>query len=553
MKKSDTEKKIYLDSRFYYCLVTAVFVFFTIFCAVYNKNYSISDITSKNFESGWEYANGTPVDFNNLDSDASYTIYKTIDKGSINNKSLCFYSKNVYFTVFLDGKAIYDFHPINTRLLGKSYAVYPHAITLPVLYESSTLSVSIDNLYEKTPGYINDLSLGNGNYFIISKMQETAPEFLICTVIFAIGSVAFILGAVGKYFGDRRYEIISLGVFAMVSGLWIATENPFFSLLMSAPIAIQFVDYMMLIILPLPTVLFASFVTGNKENKIGMVVGLLSAINLLTQILFTSLKIKDYHELLIISHILLGLTVLVTIYLFIKSIIQKRISNGFLIILALTFFFPLLVGVFELVRYQLQPGAYIGTHFYQYIIFVFIFLCCIYEILSISEMSRKGQYAEIMEKMAYTDALTDLNNREAYNQFIENNMEEGGHYTFVMLDMNNLKGVNDQFGHAVGDEYIKALAKSLKESFTENCTCFRMGGDEFLVITTLTSVDIKFLDTLDLFYTKINEFNEKKKYEIPLTVAVGYSDYSVGNSSVKEAMREADIKMYERKKKMKEK
>ena len=122
-----------------------------------------------------------------------------------------------------------------------------------------------------------------------------------------------------------------------------------------------------------------------------------------------------------------------------------------------------------------------------------------------------------------------------------------------MLDMNNLKEVNDRLGHLTGDEYIKALAKSIEEAFSGTGDCYRLGGDEFLVISSLLGVDIKFLESLDLLYDKIKEFNDKKKADIPLSVAIGYSDFSVGSRNVKEAMREADAKMYERKKKMKEK
>ena len=108
-------------------------------------------------------------------------------------------------------------------------------------------------------------------------------EFLLCAFALALGVVAFILGIAGKHFGDRRYEIISMGTFAMVCSIWISCETTFFSLLTSAPIAVHFVDYMMLAILPLPTVLFASFITNNKESKAGLIVALLSSINLLMQ------------------------------------------------------------------------------------------------------------------------------------------------------------------------------------------------------------------------------------------------------------------------------
>ena len=550
--KNIQPKKVYLDSRFYYCLVIALFVFIALFYALTNKNYFFNDNTSKKFDSKWFMDDGTEVNFDVPVHEESYTIHKNIQTENLINKSLCFYSKNVYFSIFVDGMCIYDFHPTPIRLFGKSYGIFPHAVNIPNLYQNSEITIKIDNLYEETPGYIKSITLGNGNYFILNEMQKNAPEFILCTIVFVLGAVSFVIGIAGKYFGDRRYEIISMGTLAMVAAIWIASESSFFALLVSAPIAIHFIDYTTLALLPLPTVLFSSFVTDNKESKSAMFVGVLSALNLLTQILLNSFQIRDYHQLLIISHIILAITVIIVVYLFIKSIVLKKISKGVVIVLTLTFLVPLFIGAEELIRYRISPRNYKGTIAYQYILFLFIFLCSIYEFISIAEMSRKGQYAEIMEKIAYTDGLTGINNREAYNKFLDSKLNNGDVYTLVMLDMNNLKDVNDQYGHATGDEYIKSLAKFIREAFEGNGDCYRMGGDEFLVISNISNVDIKFLECLDSLYSKIEEYNKDKNAEIPLSVAVGYSGFAVGVQSLKEALREADSKMYERKKKMKE-
>ncbi len=553
MENNNTGKKVYLDSRFYYCLVIVAFLFFALFYAFSHQNITLSDTTSRQYDFEWYYEDGSKVDFNNLKPDVTYTISHVVDKNSTNNRSLCFYSKNVYFAVFLDDKAIYSFHPVPSRLLGKSYGIYPHSVSLPNLYENSTLSISIENLYPDTVGYVKDFTLGNGSFFTIHELQKTVPEFIICSIIFALGIVAFVIGAAGKYFGDKRYEIISMGAFAMVASVWIACETPFLGLLFSAPVAIHFVDYTMLALLPLPTILFAAFVTENRDSKVSMIIAFLSAGNLLIQILLTSFRVKDYHEMLFISHIILGITVIIVLILFLISLIKKKLKKEVSWILTGTFSIALLMGTVEMIRYRISPENYSGAASFRYVLFAFILFCCIYEFISISELSRKGQYAEIMEKIAYSDGLTGLYNREAYNRYVDGEIQKGESWTLVMLDMNNLKEVNDTLGHEVGDEYIKTLAEAIKTAFEKNGNCFRMGGDEFLVISSLNSVDIAFLESLDKLYSELEKYNSASKRSIPLSVAVGYADYCVSNGSIKEALREADIKMYERKKKMKNK
>ena len=90
-------------------------------------------------------------------------------------------------------------------------------------------------------------------------------------------------------------------------------------------------------------------------------------------------------------------------------------------------------------------------------------------------------------KMAKTDALTGLHNRQAAIPKIEERLRavEAGELgdascALIMLDLDSFKLANDVFGHAYGDQVIVHVAEALKESFPGDVVC-RMGGDEFLV------------------------------------------------------------------------
>ena len=252
---------------------------------------------------------------------------------------------------------------------------------------------------------------------------------------------------------------------------------------------------------------------------------------------------------MIISHALLGVTVVTVIYLFIRGIVQKKIRRGVVIVLAITFFVPLTVALFEMVRYRIDPRGYQNRPYLQYMLFLFIFSCSIYEFISLSEMSKNSQYAEIMEKIAFTDALTGLLNREAYNEEIDSVKKDEVRYTVVVLDMNHLKKVNDRLGHAVGDEYIKKLAEFIKTSFAGDKS-FRMGGDEFLVLSKYKSSNAEFQNCLANMNKGIEAYNQEKKAEIPLSVAIGYADYNSTKDKMEDVIRKADERMYEQKKTM---
>ena len=551
MKKNSLVGKVFFDSRFYYCLLVLVFVFFVLITALVSRNLGKNIETQViDYESGWVKEDGSAVDFSSLMSNGKVRIYKEMDADSVGNGNLCFYTKNVYFTVYMGNEMIYDFHPKAPVIFGKAYGVFPHVVTIPNNTGDDVLSIELENIYLKTEGKIEELTINNGVYYIVREMQKSIPLMMLCVLAFSFGLVYFIIGITGKGFGDTRYEIMSMGAFSVVSSLWIASEGTFLSCLFGLPVAIHFIDYMMIAMLPIPTVLFAAYITGNNRTKVGLIVALLAAINILTQIILTSLGIKDYHELLVVSHIILALTIAFVIYLFIRSIVTKKVKKGLIVILSITFLVPLVFGVFEMIRYRINPSLYYGSSNYRYVIFLFIFMCGIYEFINMSDMSRKSRYAEVMEKMAYTDALTGLKNRKAYNNAVEAMKGSDETYTMVMLDMNHLKAVNDKLGHLVGDEYIKKLSEYIQMVFGEDKS-FRMGGDEFLIMSKRASSDPVFHDHLAQLNRKIEEFNQENKQTVPLSVAIGYAVYRSSQDNLEEIIRKADENMYKQKKTMK--
>jgi diguanylate cyclase (GGDEF)-like protein/PAS domain S-box-containing protein len=100
---------------------------------------------------------------------------------------------------------------------------------------------------------------------------------------------------------------------------------------------------------------------------------------------------------------------------------------------------------------------------------------------------RKRDEARI-EHMAHHDPLTDLSNRTAFNECLDATLEQaaatGETFAVLCLDLDRFKEVNDVFGHAVGDELLRQIARRLEAS-CEGAFLARLGGDEFTVITAV--------------------------------------------------------------------
>lgn len=161
------------------------------------------------------------------------------------------------------------------------------------------------------------------------------------------------------------------------------------------------------------------------------------------------------------------------------------------------------------------------------------------------------QHMDYINKLAYTDAMTGTMNKMAYKEAvisIEKQMEEGtAEFAVVVMDINNLKKINDNFGHEFGDMLIRDSVSIIQSTFKES-TIYRIGGDEF--VTILKNDDVgKKAEYLSVFNDEITRFNRNNtKYEQKVQIAIGIAVYIFGeDKSFQTVFRRADSVMYENK------
>ena len=167
------------------------------------------------------------------------------------------------------------------------------------------------------------------------------------------------------------------------------------------------------------------------------------------------------------------------------------------------------------------------------------------------------QEAENMTIIAFQDALTHVKSKAAYDQMVEalkKEIENGGKPEFgiVMIDLNDLKKINDTYGHEKGDRYIVGSCSQICEVYAHS-PVFRIGGDEFAIL--LRGADY---DNRAALYNKLNRrFTDSRtdtsrqpwdRYSAASGMAVFGSE---GGETVDEVFRTADERMYEDKQHMK--
>jgi diguanylate cyclase (GGDEF)-like protein len=162
-----------------------------------------------------------------------------------------------------------------------------------------------------------------------------------------------------------------------------------------------------------------------------------------------------------------------------------------------------------------------------------------------SALSALAQAQGPLEHRLQTDPLTEVFSRHAFHVL------QGGHEvategvltgTVVMIDVDNLKTINDEMGHAAGDVVIRAAANAVRILIRADDLLFRWGGDEFVAILPNMGRDLmeqRFL-ALESGMTARSESG----FEIPFSVSYGAAEFGV-EQSLDEAIKLADAKMYD--------
>lgn len=150
---------------------------------------------------------------------------------------------------------------------------------------------------------------------------------------------------------------------------------------------------------------------------------------------------------------------------------------------------------------------------------------------------------------ANVDVLTGVKNKNAYNNIekqINKMIEEGivSGFALVVLDINEVKEVNDTLGHQAGDEYIKKGCNLICNIF-RHCPVFRIGGDEFVAIVQGRSY--QFIDKIMEVWNRSNQENLQNR---DIVIAAGVARYD-GEKKLEDVFAKADALMYENKRMLK--
>lgn len=214
-------------------------------------------------------------------------------------------------------------------------------------------------------------------------------------------------------------------------------------------------------------------------------------------------------------------------------------------------------GIYVILQYYIDdivPRVVLSDgnhHFLQMMNILFPFflvgiVCYVYGTDSQQLEGKLLEYNEALKKQAATDPLTGLCNRRSGMEFIDELIKvrsENG-FCVCMCDIDFFKKVNDSYGHDIGDNVLRGVAKTMLEGFPKNCRISRWGGEEFLIIfPNMNGDNAKMI--LDVMQSRIKKlvFDVGADKHFSITATYGLAEYGY-DGDADSLVKEADRKLY---------
>ena len=331
---------------------------------------------------------------------------------------------------------------------------------------------------------------------------------------------------------------------------WSANDTYIIQVYTQHPEMMRFANYLCLIFIAYLPVSIMAKATNCTDSPMLPVLFLLTIVNFAVTMILSLLGVRDVREMLPFSHFNIAVALVMTIYLMVRGVRKRTIDKAFLrsVIIGMT---AAVIGVVaDMVRFQLFPHSHLGSSAFTRVgVLIFVLLIGLHLMRERTRLAVEQSRSELMKKMAYTDGLTGIANRAAFHEKENEIRSSHTDCTVIQLDINFLKRVNDVYGHAEGDKHIRKAASLITQCFDGMGTCFRTGGDEFIVIAERGTEEeiVRALRQLDQL---ADAYNAESAPPVPLRIAYGYAHYTRQTDMLESAEKLADERMYEKKRAM---
>jgi len=447
--------------------------------------------------------------------------------------------------VYLDDELIYAFDYQEES----NYASMWHQVTLSNHLEGSVLTIEYESPFEAMTGVVNPVYYGNQSTLFLHLINTYGFRLVIGLITLLVSFFFIFSSIILKQSRIEGYHY--LGLFVFFIGSWVVSESRLLQLFTSNVFLIGSISYLALAAQLVPFSIFVRKFILADEHKIALYFNWVAAFMLpfvlgLFLINGTPLFLSTQLTLVVIV-----IGILLHVILLLKEYIKTRADRYNKL-----FKYIVIVGIaviLEIVTYL--SDSFDNTSLYATTALFIIIVIVGVNYIRFLMRSFKLQYEKnLYKRLAYVDPLTKGLNRLAFDRDVsayENSLNVKETLLVVYFDLNDLKKINDTYGHEVGDHAIESTFNLIQSIFGDDGKVYRLGGDEFSALVETCCNDY-FENKLKAFIQLENEIAKTLSYPFNVSIGMAIYKHDLDNRLV-DTLKEADLKMYENKRKTKEK
>lgn len=482
-----------------------------------------------------------------------FTITNTLPKDLVEGSSICIRTSSQSVRVYIDHKLLYENGTDKSFSFGKVIGSNWNIVRIPRGNADKKIELVFNSPYPSLSGVINPIVYGSKSSLLFYILQQQIWGFIIFILIFLIGMgllLAYLIMKIEMKMQNNQ-SILYLSLFSILFSVWLLSESKMLQFFTGNQIIVSFPAFLSLLLFPLPLLLYIDTVYQSHHRRSMSFLFWIYLANFILNVTMQLLQIKDFFETLQITNILIAVGILAIFADCCIESFQYKNKDALHLLKNLCIFF--LFASLELLSFYKRD--YLSVSKYLRIGFlVFIVLLTFDSISKVQKMIASKKEAEYFEKLAYSDLLTMSKNRTAYMKDVNSLIENGSinQLCLILFDINNLKQINDTYGHIQGDAAIQNAYNCIYDIFGKLGTCYRMGGDEFACIIRNTD-KLDFDCLLADFNKKVAIINQTTTYVFEIAVGYDILSATLNMDSLEKLYINADHKMYINKKAMKSK
>ena len=376
--------------------------------------------------------------------------------------------ENVRIYIGGELRALYDTE--NTRPFGKNSASGYVFCETSGEDAGQEVRIELQSFTDKYSGVVNTVYCGD-------KLDIWAYMFhcyfmvtlIACTMLFA-GLVVLIISLVLDIIYKTRFDLEYLGWCMLLGAVWMLGESKLRQLFVSNASILSNMCFFVVMLCPVPIMFYIDSVQQGRYRKVYHVAECITCVNFVLCTALQLLNIADFISTMFLSHLVIAGTFLTIFITICRDLIKGTAKHYKLPLIGLVAaMIAVMLEVTAVYRVVSLSGIFIATG---------LVVLLVVTLIQTMDHIRELELARQREARESLDYLTGLPMRHKGEKLILEKMQEhDGCLGFV--DMDNLKKINDVYGHKAGDRALRLVGAMLTECM-ENAVVCRLGGDEFL-------------------------------------------------------------------------